>query len=343
MNLYFSSQQTVSTRVPRGRASFVAVGSCLVAAMGCAVVTQEEPDSLIGVPGGGGNPTASAGSTGAGRGGGGLLPTGGVGGSGLAGSGLAGSGLGGSGLGGSGAGGRGSAGSTGSVGSGGAFGGSGPSGAPGGGAGQAAGGGGAGTAGQGGTTPDPGPQFPSGTELFRDDFESADVSRWALDEGTWARTVDAETGSNVFAQSDTSPSNAVLAVSGDVTWRDVRVEADFKVLAFNGSSSSYLAGLCVRLTDAESFYLVGLRSDGNQNVGIRKFGSSNTNLSQSEFSGTENVWYHLQVDAIGGTLSVYVDDELVLEQTDAEHAVGGIGLCTVRASAVFDNILVTAP
>ena len=132
-------------------------------------------------------------------------------------------------------------------------------------------------------------------------------------------------------------------MSGDVTWRDVRVEADFKVLAFNGSSSSYMAGICVRLTDEENFYLVGLRGDSNQRFGIRRFGGSNTNLNQSDVSGEENVWYRLRVDAIGGTLSVYVDDALVVEQADAEHPAGGIGLCTARATAVFDNILVTAP
>jgi hypothetical protein len=297
--------------VARRQAGF-ATGLLLALGVGCAEVTQEEPESQRdGL--GGGSPTGSAGlgGTGAGQGGTGLspLPSGGSGGT--------------------------PAGSSGNAGSGGA---------PGSGAQGGSGLGSSGSAGQAGSVADPGPQFPSGTELFREDFESEDVSRWNLAGGTWARMLDAETNSNVFSQSEDGPSDTLLAVAGDATWRDVRVEADFKVLAFNGSSSSYMAGICVRLTDAENFYLVGLRGDSDQHIGVRIFGDSNSNLEQSEdFSGVENEWYRLRVDAIGSTLSVFIDGELVVEQTDAEHPAGGIGLCTARATAVFDNILVTAP
>jgi len=322
----FFSRKRQSPRVPNRRVrvpnvarrqAWLTPGLLLALAVGCAEVTQEEPVSQRGL--GGGNPTGSAGQggTGVGQGGTGLLPSP----SGGSGGGPAGS--------------SGNAGTTSGSSSGGATG----SGAQGG-----SGLGSSGSAGQAGTGADPGPQFPSGTELFREDFESEDVSRWNLAGGTWARTLDAETNSNVFSQSDDQPSDTLLAVAGDASWRDVSVEADFKVLAFNGSSSSYMAGICVRLTDAENFYLVGLRGDSNQHMGIRLFGDNNTTLSESEeFSGVENQWYRLRVDAIGSALSVFIDDELVLEQTDAEHPAGGIGLCTTRATAVFDNILVTAP
>jgi hypothetical protein len=288
----------------------------LMLAAGCAEVTQEDPESQLGPLGGAGSPTGNAGSsglggTGVGQGGSGLLP------------------LPNGGSGGAAAGGSGNAGTSASN----------PGGAPG----SGAQGGSSGSAGQGGSVADPGPQFPSGTELFRDDFEAEDVSRWTLAGGTWARTLDAETGSNVFSQSEDQSSETLLAVAGDASWRDVRVEADFKVLAFNGSSSSYMAGICVRLTDADNFYLVGLRGDSNRRFGIRRFGSSNNNLDQSDVAGAENEWYRLRVDAIGNTLSVFIGDELVLEQTDTEHPAGGIGLCTSRATAVFDNVLVTAP
>lgn len=306
-------------RVPRvawRQASFAA-GLVLVVGIGCAEVTQEEPESQLGSRGGSPTGSAGVGGTGVGQGGTGLLPSPSAG------------------SGGASAGGSGNAGTSSGSGSGAA---------PGSGAQGGSGLGSSGSAGQGGSVAGPGPQFPSGTELFREDFESEDVSRWNLAGGTWARTLDPETNSNVFSQSDDQPSDTLLAVAGDVSWRDVRIEADFKVLAFNGSSSSYMAGICARLTDAETFYLVGLRGDSNQHIGIRLFGDNNTTLSESEeFSGVENQWYRLRVDAIGSALSVFVDDELVLEQTDAEHPAGGIGLCTTRATAAFDNILVTAP
>jgi Domain of Unknown Function (DUF1080) len=323
MDFFSRKRQSPTVPSPRVRVADVArrqasFAAALLLAVGCAEVTQDEPESQLGPLGGGGSPTGDAGSaglggTGVGQGGTGLLP-------------LPNAGSGGA-----------SAGS-GNVGT------SGAGGTPGSGAQGGSGLGSSGSAGQGGSVADPGPQFPSGTELFREDFESEDVSRWNLAGGTWARTLDAETNSNVFSQSDAQPSDTLLAVAGDVSWRDVRVEADFKVLAFNGSSSSYMAGICLRLTDGENFYLVGLRGDSNQHIGIRLFGDNNTTLSESEeFAGVENEWYRLRVDAVGSTLSVFVDDELVLEQTDSEHPAGGIGLCTTRATAAFDNILVTAP
>jgi hypothetical protein len=317
MDFFSRKRQSPRFRAPsvaRRQAGFAA-GLLLMLGAGCAEVTQEEPESQR--DGFGGNPTGSAGlgGTGVGQGGTGRLPSpsGGSGGT--------------------------PAGTSGNAGTS-----SGSGAAPGSGAQGGSAAGSSGSAGQAGSASEPGPQFPSGTELFREDFESEDVSRWNLAGGTWARTLDAETNSNVFSQSEDGPSDTLLAVAGDVTWRDVRVEADFKVLAFNGSSSSYMAGICVRLTDAENFYLVGLRGDSDQHIGIRVFGDSNSNLEQSEeFSGVENEWYRLRVDAIGSTLSVFIDGELVVEQTDAEHPAGGIGLCTARATAVFDNILVTAP
>jgi len=326
MSLDFSSNERLSATIAsivRGGAPLLAGALCLCAAS-CAEVTQDEPESQLGgnatgVAGGAGSGLGGSGLGSAGQGGTGLLPLGGS-----------------SGRGGASAGGTSNVAGTPGSSVGGAGNGGGSS-TPGG------SGGASGSAGQGGSAPDLGPQFPSGTELLREDFESDDVSRWTLAGGSWARTLDAETNSNVFSQSEDSSSDVLLAVSGDVSWRDVRVEADFRVLAFNGSSSSYMAGICVRLTDADNFYLVGLRGDSNQHFGIRRFGSSNTNLNQSEVAGEENVWYHLRVDAFGNTLSVYVDDALVVEQTDAEHPVGGIGLCTARATAVFDNVVVSAP
>jgi pectate lyase len=164
---------------------------------------------------------------------------------------------------------------------------------------------------------------------------------WAPSGGTWAVSLDAETNSNVYGQSTNSSSTAFVSANGDVTWRDVRVELDFKVLDFNGSSSSYVAGACVRVSDGENFYLAGLRSDGR--VGVRRFGSSNNNLDSSDAIATANVWYHLRVDAIGSNLTVFLDGMQVLAMTDTSHATGGVGVCTAHASAVFDNIVVTAP
>ena len=116
-----------------------------------------------------------------------------------------------------------------------------------------------------------------------------------------------------------------------------------KILAFNGSSSSYMAGLCVRVKDAQNFYLIGVRSNDGK-LGLRRYADGGTNLVQSDDDqGTTGVWYRLKVEAIGSTLTAYLDGTMMFRETDATHESGAIALCTVRASASFDNVRVTAP
>jgi hypothetical protein len=203
-----------------------------------------------------------------------------------------------------------------------------------------------GTGGTLGAREDAGPQFASGTSLLQENFENFQgaAAGWATSAGSnWQVQTDAMLVSNVYTQSEASSTTPDLATAGEVGWRDVVVEADMKILTFNGSSSSYMAGLCVRVKDAKNFYLIGLRSNDNK-LGLRRYADDATNLVQSDFNeGTTDTWYHLKVEAIGSTLTAYLDGSMMFSETDDTHANGGIALCTVRASASFDNVSVTAP
>jgi len=205
---------------------------------------------------------------------------------------------------------------------------------------------GGGSGGAPGAREDAGPQLPSGSQLLQENFEnfSGAASGWATSAGSvWEVQTDSTLVSNVYTQSEATSSTPDLATAGDVGWRDVVVEADMKILAFNGSSSSYMAGLCVRVKDAQNFYLIGVRSNDDK-VGLRRYADGGTNLVQSDFNeGKTGEWYHLKVEAIGSTLTAYLDGTLMFSETDDTHENGGIALCTVRASASFDNVRVTAP
>jgi hypothetical protein len=192
---------------------------------------------------------------------------------------------------------------------------------------------------------DAGPQFPSGTLLLQENFENfSNAMGWATSMGSiWQVGPDAEVVSNVYTQTETASNTPDLATAGDVAWRDVVVEADMKILAFNGSSSSYMAGLCVRVRDADNFYLVGIRSNDGK-VGLRRYAGGGTNLVQSTADqGTTGRWYHLKVEVVGSLISAFLDDVPMFSESDSTLASGGIALCTVRATASFDNVRVTAP
>ncbi len=212
------------------------------------------------------------------------------------------------------------------------------------GGGASAGAGGA-SAGAGGTPPvvDTMPQFPSGMLLLEDDFENFVQANWLANDGQWAITTDPEAEGNVYGQTETNASSPHMVTAGDTSWRGVVAEVDFNVVSFNGSSSSYMAGLCLRVQDADNFYMVGLRSNTG-GIQLRGIGVDGGNLAQSEYEeGVEGVWYHLKVEAVGSTITAYLDDVLMFTYPDATIQSGGIGLCTVRASALFDNVRVAAP
>jgi hypothetical protein len=193
---------------------------------------------------------------------------------------------------------------------------------------------------------DAGRQFPTGMTLLEENFENFQAAggEWATSQGSiWGVATDPQLVSNVYTQTETTSNTPDLATAGDVTWRDVVVESDMQILGFNGSSSSYMAGLCVRVRDAENFYLIGLRSNDGK-MGLRRYANGGTNLVQSTFDqGTTGKWYHLRVEVIGSTITAFLDDALMFSETDTTHAAGGIALCTVRASASFDNVRVSAP
>jgi hypothetical protein len=258
--------------------------------------------------GAGGVPVASAGGAngagGAGQGGATLLGSGGSGAGGR------------SGVGGSGAGGRTAAG--------------GASGAAG-----ATGAGGA-TASGGGTG--------TGTVLFSDDFEGGAPSQWFLSDSTGmigVASIKAD-GSNVY-DLDVSMSKVFLAAAGNVAWTDVVVQARVKIISFNGSSSSYYAGICARVQDAMNYYCGILRSDGKLSV-RGEIGGSGSTLGSAVSAGiTTGTWYTVKLQASGSTLTFYVNGTLMDTVTDTSLATGGIALAVDNGDAEFDDVRVTVP
>src|SRR5690606_35862988 len=164
-----------------------------------------------------------------------------------------------------------------------------------------------------------------GAVLLSEDFESG-TDGWQTNAGgSWSLVSD---GSSVYAQSNTD--NALrMASAGATGWTDVVVEVRVKVLAFSGTSTSFLAGLCLRRQDEDNLYLLGVRSDGRVGVRRRVGGSFNNIGASSDDVVTTGVWYTLRAEFVGTQLSVFLDDVLLMELSDASHTWGGIGLCSV--------------
>ena len=181
--------------------------------------------------------------------------------------------------------------------------------------------------------------------LFADDFESG-TGKWITDgPGTATTKTD---GSTVYDLSCLM-SDVYLAAAGDVSWTDVVVQGRIKILSFNGSSSSYYAGLCARVEDASDYYCVTLRSDGKVAIRGDIGGSSNSIGSSVSYGVATGTWYTVELEVVGSTITASINGTPVLPKsgdpaiTDSSLAAGGIALIVDNAEAEFDDVSVTTP
>jgi len=184
----------------------------------------------------------------------------------------------------------------------------------------------------------------SGT-IFSDNFESG-AGKWITSgPGTAAIASD---GSNVYDLS-CPMSKVFLAAAGDVSWTNVIVQSRIKIVSFNGSSSSYYAGLCARVQDANNYYCVTLRSDAKVAIRGDIAGSSNSIGSSNSYGVATGTWYTVQLEIVGSTITASINGTPVLPKTgdpaitDASLTSGGIALIVDNTEAEFDDVNVSVP
>ncbi len=201
-----------------------------------------------------------------------------------------------------------------------------------------------GSPGTGGTTATGGAAG-AGSTLFSDDFEHGVATWFTNGLGTASTATD---GSTVY-ELDCPMSKVCLAANGDVAWTDVLVQARVKIVSFNGSSSSYYAAVCARVEDADDYYCVTLRSDGNVAIRGDIAGSSGSIGSSASYGVVTGTWYTVQLKVVGSTITASINGTPVLPKagssaiTDASLTHGGIGLAVDNGVAEFDDVLVTTP
>jgi hypothetical protein len=208
----------------------------------------------------------------------------------------------------------------------------------------------AGTTGRGGTTGTAGVTGTaggSGNVLFMDDFETG-MDGWnSASIGTSMLTAD---GSQVFSIAETAGDQYVWA-AGSLNWTNQSVEARVKVLSFTGTSSSDVAAICARLTDANHFYYFAIQSDGKGKIKIQNNGNSSIGSSiDFGYSTTAPpTWYTMRLTLVGSSLtgSIFSASGTMLATmtvSDSNLTMGAVGLMVQRTSAEFDDVVVrTAP
>ena len=178
------------------------------------------------------------------------------------------------------------------------------------------------------------------TPLLTDDFQTGPSERpWTSAPANAWSTVQVNIGSDgIYRQSLLTGTSR--AVNGGPT-RDQIVSAIVQPQAFRAGVADAFVGLMARHVDDNNHYYVALFRD---RAAIRKrVNGVHSSIKQVPFTVSPTAAYRVRFEAIGSSLRLYINDQLVAEGVDATLATGRYGLITFNATADFDTFRAVRP
>lgn len=185
----------------------------------------------------------------------------------------------------------------------------------------------------------------SGDVLFSDDFSSTS-SGWDQTEDA-VYTADYSDGAYQIVVHETY--SDAWANPGSRTFTDVRVEVD---ATKNSGPDDNDFGVICRYVDTTHFYFALISSDGY--YGILKMSDGEysvlgrEDMVPSDVINLGDATNRIRLDCVGSTLTLYINDTQVDQQTDDEFASGNVGLIAgtyevAGTDILFDNFYVYQP
>lgn len=180
--------------------------------------------------------------------------------------------------------------------------------------------------------------------LLDDDFQTGAATQWFEVAGSpWSLALDGDDGNRAY-QLNPVFDDFYASAAKNGPWTDQILEADVKVLAFGGTSSTDIVSLLGRFSNIDNYYAAVLRPDGRVAIRVRFAGTSPTTLKSSNALGiTTGVWYRVRFELVADALRLYIDDQLRVEVQDGSLTKGTAALGGDNSAAAFDNVRVTLP
>jgi pectate lyase len=170
--------------------------------------------------------------------------------------------------------------------------------------------------------------------IFGDNFQDGNSSGWSTSGGSWAVVTD---GTLAYRQNNTS-SELARSFNGSTGWTNYQVQARVKPLSFNGSNR--LVGIAARVTSNTRMYRLALINSNRAELQAVN-GSQITVIGSASLTVSTGTFYTLRIEVNGSTIRGFVNGTQVGSGTNSQYSAGRIGLATVFASAVYDDITVT--
>jgi hypothetical protein len=185
----------------------------------------------------------------------------------------------------------------------------------------------------------------TGDILFSDDFSNTD-KKWDQ-----ADTASASTDyyNNAYRIVIKEANSDAWSNPGKESFTDVEIEVD---ATKNAGPDDNDFGIICRYTDVSKFYYAVISSDGY--YGIMKMTGNggnpigNESMLESDKIIQGSAKNHIRFDCVGSTLTLYVNNTQIAQQTDTEYTEGNVGLLagtfdTVGTDILFDNFVVFKP
>jgi hypothetical protein len=187
-----------------------------------------------------------------------------------------------------------------------------------------------------------GTQTPESDVLFSDDFSNTSKKWDQVTDAT--RTTDYFNNAYHIVVSGTN--SDVWANPANESFTDTRIEVD---ATKNGGPDDNDFGVICRYTGLDSFYYGLVSSDGYYSIMKMTSDSGKPlgkdNMLQSDKINQGAATNHIRFDCIGSTLTLYVNNTQVDQQTDTDYTTGNVGLIagtftTTGTDILFDNFFV---
>ncbi|MDF2927323.1 MAG: hypothetical protein K0R57_6237 [Paenibacillaceae bacterium] len=167
---------------------------------------------------------------------------------------------------------------------------------------------------------------------YHEDFESGSAQGWTVDTGTW--TVGNDNGT--LAYQTLSSQSIARAVYGENNWDHYKVSVDFKMNGW-GSTAFQTAGLMMRYTDANNYYLFTFDNPGEIRI-RKKVGGVATNLASKAVNLSLGEWYTMEASVDHARLKLYLNGVEELSVIDLALDSGKAGLISSFGSNSYDNV-----
>ena len=171
--------------------------------------------------------------------------------------------------------------------------------------------------------------------IFADNFQSGSKN-WKTNKGSWS--IVNYNNSKAYYQSSTNVEASSTA--GKTSWKNYSVESEVTIEKFNGSKRVMICG---RYANKNNYYAISLYNKDGGTLEIRsKVNGKSKTLKKAKVSIKENTLYKVKLELNGNTIKAYLNGKLITTATDTSLSKGSIGIITSKASAKFDNIIVSS-